>query len=114
MTNLRSARAGHLGIDVEDIRCDNPSVIYVRGTAFGPRGPDAGRGGYDSGAYWARTGMQHLFTPPAADWPTRLRPAFGDNAGSLAVAGAVSTALYRRAETSPGSRPGRSCATEVG
>jgi len=99
MTNLRSAPRRHLRIDVEDIRRDNPSVIYVRGTAFGPRGPDAGRGGYDSGAFWARTGMQHLFTSPAADWPARLRPAFGDNAGSLAVAGAVSTALYRRART---------------
>jgi crotonobetainyl-CoA:carnitine CoA-transferase CaiB-like acyl-CoA transferase len=99
MTNLRSAPRRHLRIDVEDIRRDNPSVIYVRGTAFGPRGPDADRGGYDSGAYWARTGMQHLFTPPAADWPARLRPAFGDMAGSLAVAGAVSTALYRRARS---------------
>lgn len=99
MTNMRSAPRRNLRIDVDDIRRDNPAVIYVRGTAFGPRGPDAGRGGYDSGAYWARTGMQHLFTPPGADWPARLRPAFGDNAGSLAVAGAVSTALYRRART---------------
>ena len=99
MTNLRSAPRRNLRIDVADIRRDNPSVIYVRGTAFGPRGPDAGRGGYDSGAFWARTGMQHLFTPPAAGAPTRLRPAFGDNAGSLAIAGAVSTALYRRART---------------
>lgn len=99
MTNVRADARRHLGIDVADIRLDNPSVIYVRGTAFGPRGPDARRGGYDSGAYWARTGMQHLFTPPGADWPARLRPAFGDAAGSLAVAGAVGTALYRRART---------------
>lgn len=97
MTNVRLDARAELGIDVDDVRRDNPSVIYVRGTAFGPRGPDAARGGYDSGAYWARTGMQHLFTPPDADWPARLRPAFGDAAGSLAVAGAVGTALYRRA-----------------
>jgi crotonobetainyl-CoA:carnitine CoA-transferase CaiB-like acyl-CoA transferase len=100
MTNVRADARAHLRIDVADVRRDNPSVIYVRGTAFGPRGPDAGRGGYDSGAYWARTGMQHLFTPPGADWPTRLRPAFGDTAGSLAVSGAVGTALFRRATTS--------------
>jgi crotonobetainyl-CoA:carnitine CoA-transferase CaiB-like acyl-CoA transferase len=99
MTNVRADARRQLRIDLADVRRDNPSVIYVRGTAFGPRGPDAGRGGYDSGAYWARTGMQHLFTPPGADWPTRLRPAFGDTAGSLAVAGAVGTALYRRAIT---------------
>jgi crotonobetainyl-CoA:carnitine CoA-transferase CaiB-like acyl-CoA transferase len=97
MTNVRLDARRALAIDVLDVRRDNPSVIYVRGTAFGPRGPDAGRGGYDSGAYWARTGMQHLFTPPDAEWPARLRPAFGDAAGSLAVAGAVGAALYRRA-----------------
>src|SRR5258708_84898 len=66
------------------------------GAAFGPRGPAAGCGGSDAGAYWGRTGMQHLFTSPGADWPARLRPAFGDAAGGLAVAGAVGTALYRR------------------
>jgi crotonobetainyl-CoA:carnitine CoA-transferase CaiB-like acyl-CoA transferase len=41
--------------------------------------------------------MQHLFTPPGDPWPAKLRPAAGDNAGALAIAGAVSTALYRRA-----------------
>lgn len=97
MTSFRADARSALRIDVADLRRDNPAVIYVRGSAFGSRGPDAGRGGYDSGAYWARTGMQHLYTPPGADWPARVRPAFGDLAGSLAVAGAVSTALYRRA-----------------
>jgi crotonobetainyl-CoA:carnitine CoA-transferase CaiB-like acyl-CoA transferase len=97
MTSLRAGARSRLGIDVTDIRRDNPQVIYVRGSAFGPRGPDAGAGGYDAGAYWARSGMQHLFTPPGAAWPARLRPAVGDNAGALAIAGAVGTALYRRA-----------------
>lgn len=97
MTNLPAEARARLGVDVDDIRRDNPSAVYVRATAFGARGPDAARGGYDSGAYWARSGMQHLFTPPGAEWPTRVRPAFGDMAGALAVAGAVSAALYRRA-----------------
>lgn len=99
MTSLRASARRHLGIDVADIRRDNPQVVYLRASAFGPRGPDAGAGGYDAGAYWARTGMQHLFTPPGAKWPPKLRAAFGDNAGSLAIAGAVAAALYRRATT---------------
>jgi len=97
MTSLRAGPRARLGIDVDDIRRDNPQVIYVRGSAFGPRGPDAGAGGYDAGAFWARSGMQHLFTPPGARWPARLRPAAGDNAGALAIAAAVGAALYRRA-----------------
>ena len=97
MTNLPAAARTRLRVDVEHIRADNPDALYVRASAFGPRGPDGASGGYDSGAYWARSGMQHLFTPPGADWPPKVRPAFGDMAGALAVAGAVSAALYRRA-----------------
>lgn len=99
VTNLRAGARTRLQIDLEDVRRDNPSIIYVRGTAFGAKGPDAGKGGYDSGAYWARTGMQHVFTPPDAEWPTMGKPAFGDVVGGLTIAGAISTALYRRATT---------------
>lgn len=99
VTNLRAGALARLRIELDDVRRDNPSIIYVRGTAFGPKGPDAGRGGYDSGAYWARTGMQYLFTPPEAEWPTMGKPAFGDVVGGLTIAGAIGTALYRRATT---------------
>jgi crotonobetainyl-CoA:carnitine CoA-transferase CaiB-like acyl-CoA transferase len=99
VTNLRAETRRNLRIDLDDVRADNPSVIYVRGTAFGPRGPDAGRGGYDAGAYWARTGMQHVFTAPGAEWPASPRPAFGDVVGGLTIAGAIAVALYRRATT---------------
>jgi crotonobetainyl-CoA:carnitine CoA-transferase CaiB-like acyl-CoA transferase len=99
VTNLRAATRRALRIDVDDVRAHHPSLIYVRGTAFGSRGPDANRGGYDAGAYWSRTGMQHVFTPPGAEWPAGPRPAFGDVVGGLTIAGAISTALYRRATT---------------
>jgi crotonobetainyl-CoA:carnitine CoA-transferase CaiB-like acyl-CoA transferase len=98
-TNLLPDARTRLRVDVQHVRHDNPSIIYVRGTAFGPRGPEAGRGGYDFGTFWARSGMQHLFTASDADWPAPLRPGFGDVAAGLAVAGAVGTALYARATT---------------
>ena len=99
MTSLRADARRRLRLDVDAIRADNPSCVYVRGTAFGVRGPDAGRGGYDTGSYWARSGMQHVFTHPDAAWPTGTRPAFGDVVGGLTIAGAVSAALYQRATT---------------
>src|SRR5262245_29827191 len=99
VTNLRADTRRRLRIDVEDIRAENPSAIYVRGTAFGPNGPDAGRGGYDAGAYWSRTGMGHLFAAPGAESPANSRPAFGDVVGGLTIAGAISAALYKRAVT---------------
>jgi crotonobetainyl-CoA:carnitine CoA-transferase CaiB-like acyl-CoA transferase len=97
VTNLRADTRRALRIDVDDVRADNPALIYVRGTAFGSRGPDAGRGGYDAGAYWARSGMQHVFSAPDAEWPASPKPAFGDVVGGLTIAGAISTALYHRA-----------------
>lgn len=99
LTNLRPAARRHLCIEVDDVRRDNPSVIYALGTAFGSQGPDADRGSYDIGAYWARSGMQHLLMDPDAAWPASPRPAFGDVVGGLAIAGAISAALYRRATT---------------
>jgi crotonobetainyl-CoA:carnitine CoA-transferase CaiB-like acyl-CoA transferase len=99
VTNLRPEARRRLNIDVADVRAENPSVVYVRGTAFGVRGEEAGRGGYDSGAYFARTGMQFTMTPPTAEWPATPKPAFGDVMGGLTLAGAIATALYRRAIT---------------
>jgi crotonobetainyl-CoA:carnitine CoA-transferase CaiB-like acyl-CoA transferase len=99
VTNLRAETRRRLRLEVKDIRADNAAAIYVRGTAFGPQGPDAGRGGYDAGAYWSRTGMGHLFATPGSDWPAGSRPAFGDVVGGITIAGAISTALYKRATT---------------
>ena len=98
-TNLRPQALRKLGLDVDDIRGDNPSIVYARGSAFGTRGPDAERGGYDAGAYWARSGMQALSTAPDAPWPAPTRPAFGDVAAALGLAAAIAAALYRRAVT---------------
>jgi crotonobetainyl-CoA:carnitine CoA-transferase CaiB-like acyl-CoA transferase len=99
MTNLRTGARRRLGVEVEDVRADNPSVIYVRGTAYGARGPDEARGGYDVGAYWARSGMQQLLMGREVGWPSPPPPAFGDVVGGLSIAGAVSAALYRRTVT---------------
>ena len=98
-TSLREGALRRLCLDVDTIRAVNPTIVHLRGTAFGTDGPDAARGGYDTGAYWARSGMQHLFTAPDATWPTPTRPAFGDLVGAMSLAGAVSAALYRRAST---------------
>jgi crotonobetainyl-CoA:carnitine CoA-transferase CaiB-like acyl-CoA transferase len=98
VTNLRPDARRRLRIDVDDVRADAPSVIYVRGSAYGARGPDASRGGYDTGTYWARSGMQHLLTSPNDEWPGPPRAAFGDVVGGLTLAGAVSAALYGRAQ----------------
>lgn len=99
LTNYRPDARRRLKIECEDIRAHNPSIIYVRGSGYGQRGPDAQRGGYDAVAYWSRSGMGEVFTPPGAETPAMQRPAFGDVVGGLTIAGAIAAALYQRAVT---------------
>jgi crotonobetainyl-CoA:carnitine CoA-transferase CaiB-like acyl-CoA transferase len=99
LTNFRPDARRRLQIECEDIRAHNPKVIYVRGSGYGVRGPDAQRGGYDAAAYWSRAGFGEALTPPGAEYPIMQRPAFGDVVGGMAIAGAIAAALYRRETT---------------
>lgn len=99
LTNLRPSARRLLRIDVDDLRAVNPSLVYVRGSGQGPRGPHAERAGYDIAAYWSRSGVSALLKPPDAEWPSFPPPAFGDLASGPALAGAVAAALYQRATT---------------
>jgi crotonobetainyl-CoA:carnitine CoA-transferase CaiB-like acyl-CoA transferase len=100
LTNFLPGARAKLGIDVEDIRKINPDIVYVRGSGFGARGSEAGKGGYDMTAYWARAGSAAGATPVGAD---RLSPmpagAYGDNQGGMAMAGGIAAALYARTTT---------------
>ena len=98
LTNyLPSARA-KLGIDLEDLRRANPDIIYVRGSAHGPKGEDADSPGYDGVSYWSRGGIAYALSGSEAV-PVGARPAFGDVMGGLTIAGGVAAALFKRQRT---------------
>lgn len=88
-----------LQVDVEHIRAVNPRIVYARGTGQGPKGPDAGKGGYDGASYWARGGVSDALTPECAEYPIGGRAAFGDLAGGMAIAGGIAAALFQRERT---------------
>jgi len=100
LTNFLPAARRRLEIDVEHIRAVNPDVIYVRGSAFGPRGPESEAGGYDSSVFWARGGSAAGVTPSdidkALDMPSG---AYGDSMGGMTIAGGIAGALFARAQT---------------
>jgi crotonobetainyl-CoA:carnitine CoA-transferase CaiB-like acyl-CoA transferase len=99
LTNFLPAARRALGIELADIRKHNPDIIYVRGSGNGQRGPDAERGGFDSATYWARGGVGYAVSPPENEHPVRMRSAFGDVMGGLAIAGGIAAALFRRLQT---------------
>jgi len=86
-----------LKIDVASIRAVNPDIVYARGTGQGPHGPDREKGGYDGATYWARGAVANALTPADSDWPVGGRPAFGDLAGGMAIAGGIAAGLLQRA-----------------
>jgi crotonobetainyl-CoA:carnitine CoA-transferase CaiB-like acyl-CoA transferase len=100
VTNFTPSARSKLRIDVPDVRAVNPDIIYVRGTAYGARGPAAGTGGYDSTAFWARGGTADSLTPEDADRLVNMPTgAYGDNMGGMTIAGGIAAALYARAST---------------
>jgi len=89
-----------LKIDVDDLRQHNPKIIYVRGTAFGPRGPDADKGGYDMTSFWCRSGCADAVTPPGMGFVLpQPAPAYGDSTGGMTIAGGIAAALFKRERT---------------
>jgi crotonobetainyl-CoA:carnitine CoA-transferase CaiB-like acyl-CoA transferase len=87
-------------MDVEHIRAHNPNIIYVRGSAFGDKGPEREKGGFDSTAFWARGGSAKLVAPPELDGPLlQPGPAYGDTIGGMNIAGGIAAALFHRERT---------------
>ena len=100
LTNYLPSARQKLKIDLEHIRAANPNIIYVRGSAFGEKGPERDKGGFDSTAYWARGGSAVLVSPRELDWPlTQPGPAYGDTIGGMNIAGGIAAALFHRERT---------------
>ena len=103
LTNFLPAARRRLGIDVDDVRGVNPSIVYARGSGVGPRGPEAELGGFDSAAFWARTGAADQARTSSGEAPAPLPgPAFGDVLSGMTLAGGIAAALLRRARTGEG------------
>src|SRR5262249_44944851 len=97
--SLLPARRRRLAIDVSDIRAVNESIIYVRASGYGPRGPDADTGGFDVAAAWGRPGVAAVLSAPDASQPTPPPRRIGDCVGGLSGGAGVAAALFKRART---------------
>ena len=96
MTNLLPAARARLGLEVDDLRQINPSVICAVGSAVGSSGPDRGRGGFEHATFWARGGLADSFHPPALSHPPRMPGGMGDLMAGSVLAGAVAAAIAGR------------------
>ena len=80
----------------------NPRLIYGSFTAYGEEGEEAAKTGFDSTAYWARTGLMDMVRSDAEAVPSRSMPGMGDHPSATGLYAAIVTALYRREKTGQG------------
>jgi len=103
ITNYPPDLAERFQVRYEDLAPLNPRLIYGQITGYGVEGEDINKPGYDTTAYWARSGLTEImFDLSRATGATPCGT--GDHPVSLALFGAIMLALYKRQITGLGSK----------
>lgn len=101
LTNTRMRSLEKMGLDYESIKQRFPKLIYAHFSGFGLTGPDRDRPGYDTTAFWMRTGACGDAVLPG-DFPARPSYAFGDIATAGYFLSGILTALLGRERSGHG------------
>jgi crotonobetainyl-CoA:carnitine CoA-transferase CaiB-like acyl-CoA transferase len=101
VSNLRPDALAKLGLDWASLEPSCPRLVYASITGYGLRGPERDRAAYDVGAFWARSGAEHIMFPPGVE-PHGIRGGFGDHVTALSLVSGIMAALYQRERTGRG------------
>lgn len=101
LNNFRPYEMEKFDLTYETVSKINPKIIYANLTGYGTRGPEKNAGGYDSVAFWARSGVMDLMHDEDSA-PNISRSAYGDSIASLSLFGGIMAALYLRERTGVG------------
>jgi crotonobetainyl-CoA:carnitine CoA-transferase CaiB-like acyl-CoA transferase len=103
ITNFPPAVRARLGLTHAELAPLNPRLIDASFTGYGEKGEEANKPGFDSNAYWARSGLMDLVRADENTTPARSVAGMGDHPCAMAFYGAIVTALYKRERTGKGS-----------
>ena len=103
ITNMPPQVRDKLGITYDHLAHLNDRLIYASFTGYGEKGEEANKPGFDSNAYWARSGLMDLVRADQHTTPARSIAGMGDHPCAMAFYGAIVTALYKRERTGKGS-----------
>ncbi|MDB5626232.1 MAG: L-carnitine dehydratase/bile acid-inducible protein [Tardiphaga sp.] len=103
ITNFPPAVRQRLGITYKELSPLNDRLIYACFTGYGDRGEEANKPGFDSNAWWARSGLMDLVRADVDTTPARSVAGMGDHPCAMALYSAIVTGLYRREKTGKGS-----------
>ena len=102
ITNFPPAVREKLGLTYATLAPLNERLIYASFTGYGEKGEEANKPGFDSNAYWARSGLMDLVRADTNTTPARSVAGMGDHPCAMALYGAIVTALYQRERTGKG------------
>src|SRR3954451_1057162 len=104
ITNFPPSVRERLGMTYQLLAPLNERLIYASFTGYGEKGEEANKPGFDSNAYWARSGLMDLVRADESATPARSVAGMGDHPCAMALYGAIVTALYKRERTGKGSQ----------
>ncbi len=93
--NFRPGVVERLGLGYDDVRAVNPDIVYVSISGFGPEGPYATKGAYDT-VIQAYGGLATSQADPETHEPQFLRQTAADKITALVAAQAITAALFAR------------------
>jgi formyl-CoA transferase len=101
ITNYPFPVRARLRLGYEEIAARNPRLIYASFSGYGEEGPDKDQPGFDSNAYFARSGLLDA-TRFEGQPPGFALPAQGDRPSAMALLSAILLALIDRGRTGRG------------
>lgn len=101
LTNIRLGAIKRLGLDYETLHEKYPKLVFFHLSGFGYEGPDKDRPGFDSAAFWSKSGALYEF-PEKGSHPMYPPPAFGDSSTANSIVSGICAALFCREKTGEG------------
>lgn len=102
VTNFPLPVRARLRVRYADFAAKYPRLIYASLTAYGEEGAEAEKTGFDTTAYWARSGLMDQVRADSTAMPARSVAGMGDHPTASALFGGIAAALYRRERTGQG------------
>lgn len=105
LTNNRTEALERMGLDYATLKEKFPRLVMCQLEGYGSKGPDAGRPGYDSTAFWARSGFmssQATYGDDGSGYPVYMPMGFGDATCALGLMAATVSAVLSARQTGRG------------
>ena len=101
VSSYRTGALKRLGLDYDTLSKKFPHLIWAQINGFGDFGPAKDNAGFDTVAFWARSGAMIDLTEKDTS-PINPLIGFGDATTSCSLSGGICAALYRKAKTGMG------------